>query len=432
MSENFGGCTNSITIKNNLDKISPTFCPSKWLQFNLYLHTGVTSSCCYASVHKVDSSDIVNNPLVIHNTPKKILERNAMIDGEQSPECSMCWNVENYSDTPSERITQSNAYKNYNFDELISQSNVVPQIISIAFDTLCNFKCVYCDQSQSSSWESDIKRHGGYNLKTDSKYNNNFDFDTLDSKQYDLIYNALKEVIVNYKDTITELNFLGGEPTMSPKMWDFLDSIKEIKFDNTSLSMVTNLGQEKLVRKMINCTSNFKSLQFKISIDGTGVKSEFIRYGVKWDIFKRNIEMVLNDSDSDVLLLGTINILSLDGLIESLEWYSQLPNKKRRMTYNINVCQFPSFQSVTTLPEYLREYYIVAINDWIKTHGKLFDDNLIIGLDILLALLNKDTCDSHLVDKQEDFKAFVNEFSRRNSLSIVDTFSDVLSSWILA
>ena len=77
-----------------MDAISPTFCMAKWHHTQLYLHTGETHSCYHPPPHKIDPRSIISNPAALHNTRKKISERQEMLDGKRPSGCQYCWNIE--------------------------------------------------------------------------------------------------------------------------------------------------------------------------------------------------------------------------------------------------------------------------------------------------------------------------------------------------
>ena len=56
--------------KNELAKISPSFCLAKWLQVTLHLHKGTTHSCHHPPTHQIQIDDIKDNPSGLHNTNK--------------------------------------------------------------------------------------------------------------------------------------------------------------------------------------------------------------------------------------------------------------------------------------------------------------------------------------------------------------------------
>jgi len=59
---------NEKTVKDELDKISPTICLSKWSWVTM--HMGMTSnhSCYHPNIHKWDLDECLKNPAKLHIT----------------------------------------------------------------------------------------------------------------------------------------------------------------------------------------------------------------------------------------------------------------------------------------------------------------------------------------------------------------------------
>ena len=141
-----------------LDPISPTFCAAKWLTSDFYLYTGSTSSCHLPTPDKIDFDLVEQDINYFNNTKEKLEQRQLMLRGHQPAKCSNCWQVENSSaDAISERVLYSQKFIQDDFSLLDLTVKQKPKHITVAFDTLCNFTCSYCDASQSTSWATDRK-----------------------------------------------------------------------------------------------------------------------------------------------------------------------------------------------------------------------------------------------------------------------------------
>ena len=57
--------------ENQLQFISKSMCYAKWAQVSLHLTNGMTNSCYHPPLHKVDVSQIKQNPAALHNTEQK-------------------------------------------------------------------------------------------------------------------------------------------------------------------------------------------------------------------------------------------------------------------------------------------------------------------------------------------------------------------------
>lgn len=416
-----------------LDSISPTFCAAKWMSSDIYLHTGLTSSCHYPVPGPIDLLKLDSNPLAAHNTQQKISQREQMLQGNRPPECSNCWNIENAdSSAISDRIYYSNYYKHRDFTEFDLSDKVVPEFVTIMIDNYCNFVCSYCDPTQSTSWATDLKINGPYKTVTDPKktYQRLGLKDRLTDQQQDLLFDRVVDMITNNLDTIRILNLIGGEPTINPKFWKLLDLLADHDTRNLNLQIVTNFSNWRSIEKFLAYRSRFKKIKLSISVDGANKKAEFVRFGLNWQEFNNNVQRVLTDyPDIDLDFLGTLNILALDGLVEYCDWYLELVRRwPGRVSLKISVVRWPNFQAINVLPDYLKTYYKQQLEMWIQQHRQELGQELLASnLDQIIALLAS-TSGTHL--EQIDFKNFVLEYSKRHKLDVKSTFSNELSCWI--
>jgi hypothetical protein len=94
-------------VKEKLDSKGCGFCLAKWTQVTMHLDKGMTHSCHHPAPHKVPLSEIKRNPSALHNTRFKKLKRKEMLDGKRPDECNFCWNVEDNSNSFSDRVFKS-------------------------------------------------------------------------------------------------------------------------------------------------------------------------------------------------------------------------------------------------------------------------------------------------------------------------------------
>ena len=151
--------------RKDINKVSPSFCAAKWTQSTILLYNGETHSCHHPSRHKIQLSDIKNNPKGLHNTEHKMKAREEMLQGIQTKECDYCWRVENQNpEHISDRVYKSSYSWSLPHIPKIEASgrgeDFDPTYVEVAFDSTCNFKCIYCSPEASSRWEDEIRKHG--------------------------------------------------------------------------------------------------------------------------------------------------------------------------------------------------------------------------------------------------------------------------------
>ena len=419
-----------------LQPISQTFCAAKWLMTDFYLHTGSTSSCHLPAPDKINLDQVNKDIDKFNNTDEKIAQRLAMLNGDQPLKCSNCWYIENsHQDAISERVLHSNyLYKAYNDNFSNLEINSKPREITVAFDTLCNFVCSYCDGSQSSSWASDLKTNGLFSNLTGDPKNTYYRLGTKDLvADYDRVFDKFCEYVTTCTGTVKKITCLGGEPLMSPNFWKFIEFVSNsnIATNLEKFSIVTNLSNKKLLNKYISFGKKLP-ISCAISIENVGKKAEFVRKGINWDSFENNLIDWLQYYSNQVTLLGTVSGIVLDGLIEYLDWVCDM-NKRynNRIKVKLFKVRHPNFQSIQVLPDNLKTKYKEDIKFWLSNNK--VDETLEEQLKSTIFLLDENCKEfegSQVSLLQDTAKSFYRQFANRHNLSINDTFSSELANWL--
>ena len=163
----------SQEVKNKLDGVGCGFCLAKWTQVTMHLSMGMTHSCHHPAPHKIPLREIRRNPSALHNTRFKKMKRKEMLEGKRPDECNYCWNVEDNSDSFSDRVFKSEEPWSINSFDEISKSHwkkdFNPRYVEVSFSNTCNFKCAYCGPQFSSKWVEEIEKHGPYKTSTNYK-----------------------------------------------------------------------------------------------------------------------------------------------------------------------------------------------------------------------------------------------------------------------
>lgn len=456
----------------NLDSKSPSFCGSKWYNASLWLSQGWTTSCHHNPPHAIDLEAIRNNPRALHNTPIKKQERLMMQKGEKPKNCQFCWVMEEVDPNGLADRTWTSwggMMTEQQLDDAFTQSYETDYdltYLEIVFDRTCNLGCSYCAPTISTTWAKDIKQNGPYvNLPTDHR---NHYIDTGDSwiKYTYGDDNPYADAFFKWWDeslhkTIKQVRISGGEPMMSGHTWKLMSWLAENagKAD-CRIEMTTNLAydQDTLKRFLDMCSRVSVPIWVYTSGESTGAKMEYVRDGLDWDLWNRNIDMVLESGViANTGICGTLSAISADGFVDFLHW---LLDRKRRAPPNlngspslmlsVNPVRFPTFQNIVVLPQELRQQYS---NDIVAFLSKPEVKDLFLPIEIdhidrfakyLMSVQsphqeeniqhNDDTYqagDSSAADTDalcRDFKSFFTQYDQRRGKSFVDTFPN-LAQW---
>ena len=318
----------SAEVKKKLDKVGCGFCLAKWTQVTLHLGTGMTHSCHHPSPHKIPLNELKRNPSALHNTRFKKTRRKEMLEGKRPSECNYCWNVEDNSNSFSDRVFKSTEPWSWQDYEKIKDSywskDFNPRYVEVSFGNACNFACSYCGPQYSSKWVEEIEKHGGY--PTEHNFNSIDDIKARNQMPYKQSeHNPYVEAFWKWwPDLYPDLHtfrMTGGEPLMSKDVFRVLEYIQENweQNPNISLAINSNLGvPDKLIDKFIDiakdlCENNkVRELIVFTSVEATGAQAEYSRFGLKYEKFWSNVDKILTELPKvTVNIMATYNALSV-------------------------------------------------------------------------------------------------------------------------
>ena len=437
-----------------IDKISPSFCGAKWYNATIWLNSGSTASCHHPPAHKIPLEEVLKNPKAIHNTSYKKMVRKQMLDGERPKECEYCWKVEDLGkEYVSDRTYKSVIYKEEELQlaktKFGYKDDVPLKTLEIAFDANCNFACSYCNASFSTQWQNDIKKNGSYqNLVSDGA--RAFQQDGSWAMKYGkknegnpYIDAFFKWWDMELKDTLEELRVTGGEATMSQDFWRLIDWWKNNPECDVRFSVNSNLGAKpELMKRLVDATHSFKNFDLYTSNESYGAQAEYIRDGLEWETWLKNIHMFLQEGNvREFHMMMTINALCLFSLPEFMDEMVKLKEQygKHFPTMSFNILRFPSFQSIVTLPIEIRNERADALEKWIEDNHKnpLVHDMEIDGIKRLIeytrVIKTGHAYTSSEITRHRDFKTFYIQYDQRRNKNFLETFKHTeLQKWFVS
>ena len=309
-----------------------TGCLLKWNWSTIYLQSGTSASCHRTTKLKIPEDNFDS----FHNLPKKIEDRERMLQGEWPIDtCGYCRKMEEaggFSDRMNQLAQQTDP--DHNPPELKANPTAVevtPTILQVFFKNTCNMSCVYCGPHLSSKWETEIEKHGQLKSINVSKYStmavqNNPNYD----RQKKDLWKYLKEKD-RYKN-IRIYSVLGGEPLVIPELYESLDFWEKHPNDKLVFEFTTNLKAtdkriEALLSRMQKMIDTGAVLRFKIvaSIDALGPEQEYARYGMDLEQFIMNFEKLSRTKGIELAINSTLSALTikkLPDLIKKIEQWN--------------------------------------------------------------------------------------------------------------
>ena len=427
---------NNEETKKVIDSLSPSFCGAKWYNATIWLGSGMTTSCHHPPAHKISLDAVKENPSALHNTPEKKEQRKQMQEGKRPVGCEYCWKLEDAGGN-SDRVYKSKIYDKTDLVYAYNmpwEQDVNLKTLEISFDRTCNFACSYCNPAFSTTWAKDINNNGPYtDLVTDGR--GHFTHSHNGSQLYKIgETNPYVEAFFKWWEsdlckTLDELRITGGEPLMSAETWRLVDWYKENKGKSkTRLAINTNLcAKPELIDKLIQLSHDVEALDIYTSAEAIGHTAEYIRDGMDWELWANNMHRLAKEGKLRGLhVMATPSVLSIMEITNFLDWclyYKQLYGRDS-LTFTLNILRFPSFQSVTVLPEGMRWHAARRIEEWISD---VKDSPLLheMEIDHVIRLANylRTVTQAHdgasPVDKLKlDLKNFLMQYNRRRDKSM--------------
>ena len=269
-----------------------TSCQLKWNWSTIRLFNGATSSC-----HRVNSDTITSDNFnFFHNTPKKLADRQLMLEGKwPTGGCEYCKNIEE-SGGSSDRMMHL-TIPNLTPKELDNNpiaTTVTPKILEIYFDNVCNMSCIYCWNGFSSKIEQEnvkfgpFSKHGVEICNSESK-----------SAQFKELGEALWAWMETNAHELVRFHVLGGEPFYQEQFDRCLNFFDTNPCPNLEFNVVSNLmiAPKKLQIiidriKQLLVQRKLKRFDLTCSIDSFGAEQEYVRYGLDLNQWRENFEYV--------------------------------------------------------------------------------------------------------------------------------------------
>lgn len=432
---------------------SPTFCGAKWYNATVWLGNGMTASCHHPPPHQIDPEEVKKNPRALHNTQYKKLVRKEMQEGIQTRECEYCWKIEGIGDDMvSDRFYKSELYTDEDLDRAFNtpwEEDVDLQTMEIAFDNNCNFACSYCNAGFSTTWAHDINKNGAYeDLLSEGwgAFAHNGSWaqpygPKNEGNPYIAAFWEWWNSSLQY--SLKQLRVTGGEATVSKDFWKLIDWYEAHPECEVGLGVNSNLGVKKsALDRLIESSHFINDFELYSSNEATGLQAEYIRDGLVYSDWMDNLKRAYTEGNfSSVHIMMTLNALclgSLDRFHEEMFAFRAAPGQGRQLTVSYNILRFPSFQSITTLPEEIRMERAAHYTGWLEKNERYMYSHEIHGMKRLIAYIEKIT-EGHSVQelsslekRQRDFRNFYAQYDRRRGKNLAEAFADwpELLAWL--
>ena len=249
--------------------------------------------------------------------------RKDFLAGNKPETCRRCWDEEAAGRT-SKRINSRVRLKEY-YNQ-IDWSNTDPDqlwFIDLKLGNICNLKCRICGSWSSSKWAKEeidysAQGHAALGMQYDKKTHLAYKFlqDGAWPRENEMFWDNLKTLLPNIK----YFEFTGGEPFLIQQHFDLLEYAVEHGYaKNIDIHYNTN---GTVFPDQHTVWSHFKHVEVAFSIDNTGSRFEYERYGAKWNEVQENLARFnsMRSGTFSTQLCLTVNIQNVYYLPEICDW----------------------------------------------------------------------------------------------------------------
>lgn len=359
--------------KNKLNAVNNYFCIAKITDQTLRLDAGITYACHKAPQIQIDEHELEKNPFAIFNPAELKKQKTNMLQGIKNSGCSYCW-VREDANIVSRRFEYGAIYMAQHGSNIIEQiiqqgANHYPTELTISFNNTCNFKCIYCNADFSSRWAHEINSYGSLTVVDSGKVSNKNVYELEQGKNPYI--KAFWKVLQEMSDHFKKITITGGEPLLNKDTFKLLQLVTTT---NIEVSLISNLTvKEKLINKLINYLKTYTKKQtfiLKTSIECTGDKTEYVRFGMNFKLYDTNLRLVLDtvknyNINAQIKICMTHNALSVTDIKNMFVYMQELREKYGNLIqFTNNVLTFPSCLNIRILPTLMKTNII----DFIKTN----------------------------------------------------------------
>lgn len=300
-----------------------TACKLKWAWNTIRLYTGESGSC-----HRVNTESIlVDKFSEFHNSPKKLVDRQLMLDGKWPiGGCEYCRDIE-LAGGSSDRLFHLKVPGSYPaiLDTNPVEIKVTPTILEVYLDNVCNMSCVYCCDAFSSKLQHENEVFGRFDqfgVIIDNKDQRHPEFEKLKEKFW--------EWMEDQYQTIDQLHLLGGEPFYQKDLVHFLEFLETHKNPKLELTIVTNLmvpteklsGYIQRIKKLL-IDRKIGRFDLTVSIDCFGKEQEYVRHGLDLEVWKKNFDTLVNEKWITLNINQTVSGLTINSMLDLLTYINE-------------------------------------------------------------------------------------------------------------
>lgn len=414
-------------------------CPLPWLHFSVNTDTSIRV-CCNTD-HGGHIRDENNNPIYLSNLasvdqafngPFMKRFRLAMANGEKPTFCNNCYRVEDNGGVSLRNIYLKQYEESFHhLLEATGEDGTATNEISfldLSLSNHCNLKCRMCGPTSSYALHDDFE---SLKIHFSREHTQRAHLDWQDDSHLTMIFS---KILPGLKEVLTT----GGEPFLSRLHLKLLElAVQNGSSRNIVLRYHSNISV--LPPRLLELWSEFKAIEIHISVEGYGDINDYIRFPLKWSVFRKNFESLIELKKRLPLWLEihtcfqAYNILRLPEFLDFLINYrDSLP----AMPYFISLGN-PSYLSASVLPSALKELAMEKIYRHLDRNISHYDEHFgQFNREKIEILLSHFKSLNHSIETEiqrhiswKKFMDYTSSFDRLRNQSILELLPEMKPFW---
>lgn len=394
-------------------QLSKTFCIHAW-EHLVHRTDGDLSLCCnFRSNINIKDTSL----LTFYNSDYLKDIRKKMLQGDTVTQCQLCY-TEEENFNQSIRTLSNNYFKKYYPQKIVNTKNYtgneevkLPSRIELHLSNVCNLKCLTCCPQDSSMFL--VEENKFRLLKKQNLYNQNL------YQKTDL---EIEELLSQIKlDETNIIDLRGGESLLVKPIKPFLKNINTQDKKRLTLRIQTN--GTIFDNEFIDIFTQFKKVEFLLSIDGYKDDNFYLRYPSNWEKICNTIDTIQSFNNASLHITTTISNLNILVLDKLLDFFIE-----KNFIFGFSHVHTPKIYKVSNLPKELKLIAYKKLSPYLqKFKNKFYEyevQNLVNNISYSLEL------DEFELSDWQQFCEIINFRDKERKENILEYIPEFEKFWI--
>lgn len=287
-------------------------------------------------------------------SPTRFEIQNALLSGQQHPNCQDCWHEE-AAGRRSPRQIHNERFKS------VSPLPEQPRAIILKPGNVCNLACRHCNPHTSSAWYKDYYHVEGQAFASITEFARQYDGAKHSYGDQNPVWSQLRD----WSEEVVFWDLYGAEPLLIKPL---IDLLRHTSGRGVSQQQGVHINTNGTIwhDDFRDIFEQFGGVDIGVSIDGIGRQFDYMRYPAKWDQIQGNLDrwQQLNSANVRVTICITVSLLNIYYLPEYMDFFHQ-----RGWTVGTNLVHSPEHLNMCIADDATKR----AVKDKLSSRRELHD-----------------------------------------------------------